>query len=1715
MKRLTSNKAIQPVYQTTDREANPGQRPNFWEFVDSRVQSQEQIAEFCNSHGLELIKKIASGGFGSVYQAQDVVDGRKLVLKVLDFNPHQPNIKTRYWCKNNQIYVEIYVELHQTVQEILASHYLGWEISDLLPFLIEKKIIEPDLEVEVIRHYKLVEYLCGDEFLYELRRRANEYSFFGNLELWLSQKLDSQKLKNLSLFDILNLAPGLINDQSWNWQGNEANWISARDLLFSLFLPITLKDLITQSHKIFGDHGRSLLRELLWEVSPDESSWRFAWIPQDLDALNPWFSEQKFHLERLLERYSIKEIQSRWPELFQIQITRCWPAGAAIAYLQGEVKAEVKRLLAIKHETITANALQQPTLGFNPVVMPPQKIGDNLLIVSSFLYDWHTILPGHLVNVREAVGDDAPTYTLAYSSIILFLYEIGQWLLQSPWSLGDLKPGNFKMNLAGEWQLIDYGGHCLNALDKENPENLLGSNDYASYALFHLLNAPADQEWDTKLIAAAKSPNSAWFSLVKVAIRMMTSQTADYLRGGDLNRALVHDFQGYHEAIFQRLYDSMLIRQDSPCHYRKWSLVIKDVAQFFAEERNPGLEASLRRLLFIIGLSITGISAVSLLDEEMQQSMTIRYNNGTVKDTTWEIAQEANKVIITEYCKDAVKLDRQGLHPREALKLLAAFFPKISQALEEQQQQNTLQQKMLQQLHRLGVLDVARYFDPCQTKYFAAHVIESLNSYAEINWLHIEPMKAIVAQNPVKLPNFPTAHLQKLQVQLIKWLQQQQPNRSHLEGLYQLMDSLVEWQTFCFQQYLHLPPHATPEQIKKQMALFLMNRWAMVQQAWNKHQNELLEFALQSHWIEKIAETEMNWLANQMRLCDPESHVRVMLNHEIQNCLVLKNPHIATWQNLLNEYRTQLRNHPFFPTGISEQWQANDLLQQWQSSQIWRSGLSLSERDELAYWEQAALTSAKFPWADAAIAEKLLVLFAKGFQNSIQRILTGLKEADLQSIINVVPKNLAQWQEIVSNAFLMLKQVFQEPEPFIPSELYKDIALQTSPYLFQDTDKLCHLLDRCIAHFQTLQTEIHRHFLMTAMGKENLPLEYVYQKLKKLARYLSQDQELKWFSTKIQNLDSNLAQKKIGRWYAMYHHSRLILKELEPLCHRWSDYANSQGWVLSTVRQTRYSLAAQEVDDRSLWQDEAVPKNLAPLMKDQLRNRVARFLVRTGHTQIDMSYIEGQALSILWELFSQHGLLLSQEYINNYQCTTPIREVVANVYQSLRRQTGQFQNLPPSLADIKRLALVHYQELSVATIREKFARVIPDEVKEPSFSHSMLMEFLDCYWKNYRSDTPDPTAAMRKKILLMQLQREYQDLQTKYAQAKQQCAELSLTVVNLSLLRKEEEISLLLKESQEKWPIQLQIFNDYLLLSQKIIDAEKKQTGWNGFEFLRDTKNSFLQAMYPELKRPDLQKIYLAMLELKPLPELKDIREFLQKCYLFHLQQEHHTKLQEILASGQQDSVLAFDRAKQFLDVYCIPCAEEEICRVVERVPLEEDSKKQFLQSYLEVRHQMPVTKRIQRETRFLDKLHQTHPQELNRILLFELWLAKFQLVCESTIVSYFSEALDHLNQADRDKIHESLVNATNNTDIAALFHWLFEHHIFQPTLLLLDSDSIFENKASEQILNQLALKYQMQKIPTKVQWQISRTIQEKLASGILTRQQVATQILSMLETLV
>ena len=78
------------------------------------------------------------------------------------------------------------------------------------------------------------------------------------------------------------------------------------------------------------------------------------------------------------------------------------------------------------------------------------------------------------------------------------------------------------------------------------------------------------------------------------------------------------------------------------------------------------------------------------------------------------------------------------------------------------------------------------------------------------------------------------------------------------------------------------------------------------------------------------------------------------------------------------------------------------------------------------------------------------------------------------------------------------------------------------------------------------------------------------------------------------------------------------------------------------------------------------------------------------------------------------------------------------------------------------------------------------------------------------------------------------------------------------------------------------------------------------------------------------------------------------------------------------------------------------------------------------------------------------------------------------------------------------------------IFQWLFSNYFLEPSLLLLNSLSLFESKRSEEIQKKLAIKYPMGE-PIEVQYSIVKTIKEQLALKI-SKNQIYHNILTLID---
>ncbi len=1694
----------------------------FWEFVDSRVQSQEEVEKFCEQKGFSLSKRVASGGFGSVYSGQDVLDGTKVAIKVLDFCPHHSEITTQFWMQSSSSHCEVYVETAHTIQDMLAQRPVLLDIKDIIPFIIGYETIELKngqifiedfsstdiiinniVELEYIKYPQLVEYLCKEDFLYQLNRVSEKF-LPGILELWLYQILDNVKLRNISLLDLWNLAPQINCEFSWQQVDTCYEFVSAYSLLFPQNINFSLKEIVDQSRKLFADHGRSLISELLYGL-PYNDCWKFSWIPEDWERLNNIFLERIISFEKFFINHSLKEIRTHWPDFFKLKYKQNLPAGVVLKELQGDLKNEVKRLLAVKHETITANAMQFSDSELNQVLFPPQSIGknnENIIIISKFLWDWTEILPSHFCyspnnTSQSLVEEEEKQSYLAFPAVIFLVYYAARLLLKSNWILGDIKPGNFKMTLTGEWKLIDYGGHFPKDLFEESYENLVGSNDYSCYSLFHLLNMPSDIEVESDLVTSAKSLNSRWFSLVKVAVRMMTGKVADYLRGTDLNRALLHDFQGYQETIFQRLIDSLINKLESVCHYKHFSLVEKDVDKFFLEGKNLGLEIALRRFLFLLGMSLTGYCPYSLLDEEMQRKLIIKYTQESVEYSTWKVLQEEDKIIVVEYSLDACRLDRKGLHPEQAIKLMELLFPGISKLYSEQYDTWQKRQNVLNNLQSIGLVDVASYFNPPQIKVFLMHVQECFKMIAQANWLDINLLR-----NLWNSKDFPEEYILKLNEEITNIIQTRQVQQLNLNFISHTLEKLRSWQEQCFKKYILVyfqTGHNLEMLGNKDFELiivqsYILDRYARVQYAWEIQQQDLLENALADHWIEKKDITEICWLENVYQWIKNISRSHVLVYHEL-NQQNYSQSELSIWEEFLQNYRKKVEKHLFYSSEID--FTGSSIASLYNLVKSLSKYLNKNDRKKLFFFENLLDTYCLFPWANLFIIENMLDFFYKSVHGLFQEWHTYLK-----------PSGYGQWakspkdyQEFIDILQAILQQLPEHQQTFMTAsplefENFSTISLATLPKIIQHLSFVFSYIHR---EYKEMENYVHCHFLMSALSTDQLPLEYLYQKLKKLTKFIHNDFELEYSLSKLQ-WDLDFFDKELGKWHIVYHKTKIILEDLEKLCHRWSEYANAQGWTLTTIRQNRHSITGIEIDQRALF-EEYNSEVHQDFVMDQLKIRLGRFIMRWCQNDWQMGTNEQKAISQLFDIIYQYGLLLKPDHY----ASDPI---LANIYQLLRRHTEQFKDIPSALSDIKKISLARWKNVTAADLRNQFLQLLPEEVQEPNFTRSVLLEFLQ-----YQADLSrvPQQPAIRKKILSMQLQREHQELQKKYAFIQQQYPEQLLSVTNLALVKKDDDVQTLLKEAQEIWSYKIQVFSDYLKIEQRILEIESQQIPWNWREFFKDSKNKFLLAIYPELKNPEISDIFLTIFDLNPLPDPKEIKDFMQKCYHFHLQEDHRNQIREILSNSRSSQTECFDRAKAYLDVNCIPWAEEEVRRILEQVPVQTTVKEQFWQKYFDVRKQMAASRRIKRENRFLDKIHQSSPEEIPNVLLLELWLNKFCTAVEISIVYYFFDEFEQLLPDTQQKIYESLANASQSSDIASFFNWLFHYYLFNPTLQLLDNASIFGGRSSEQILSKLVLKYKLQDIPVRVQAQLVKSIKEKLGLG-WPKPQIVSYIYSMIE---
>lgn len=306
---------------------------NVWEFLDTFVDSREELEAFCKSKDLQLLERIGTGGFGSVYLVQNIFTGEKFALKALDVHANFDDIDIRFYSFGKQRFCEIYVTIKNTIQEFLIHERTNIDVSILSRFLctlLAHEESDTTLPIYQKIHYpELVEYLCKEEKAHELTSLYDDF-LPGVAEDWLLDIIDPQKLSELHMAELMKLAPELCTERYWE-NGKE---FIAEKIIFPIKMNISLGELLRQSNTLFVDHGMSLIKEFYIDDSAKNAYWKFPWFYNDIDKISNVVANQLFCLNSIWERYSLKEIEARFPDFFQLQIKRTVPATTALHFLK-------------------------------------------------------------------------------------------------------------------------------------------------------------------------------------------------------------------------------------------------------------------------------------------------------------------------------------------------------------------------------------------------------------------------------------------------------------------------------------------------------------------------------------------------------------------------------------------------------------------------------------------------------------------------------------------------------------------------------------------------------------------------------------------------------------------------------------------------------------------------------------------------------------------------------------------------------------------------------------------------------------------------------------------------------------------------------------------------------------------------------------------------------------------------------------------------------------------------------------------------------------------------------------------------------------------------------------------------------------------------------------------------------------------------------------
>ena len=1701
---------------------------NFWEFVDPFMSSRGELETFCQSLGLVLKERIGSGGFGSVYLVEDILSGEKFALKLMDFVSHVDNVLARTWKRGDNVFCDVSVNICQTIEDVFQSEFVGCGLEALIPFLVVSEI-EDDVWIERIQYHHLVRTICKEDMLWKVDNLPESF-LPGMGENFLWEVLDEVKWKSLCLKEVGNLAPSLFCEHYYTIEEEFLICHTALDVLCFFSLNISFKDLCKQVRRFLGEYGQGFLRELFVDLKNKHNLyWRFECLPNHLDSCNAIFENQIIDVLDVLRRYSLEEVLQRFPCFFQLSIHRNFPGGAALPFLKGDVLIEVKRLLAVKQEIMVANSLRTSYPGINHIVGGIYCFHDNICFFSPFLYDVVKMFPANCFHTFSSIldGEEEKSVVVAFPIGISFLYSMVHVLLHSIWDFGDIKWSNFKIDLAGEWRMIDFGGHGLRAMDAKYRESIVGSNDYANYALFYLLNVG---EVEPDVLSYACGINGQLFSMIKVIVRMLSGRSVDRLRGTDLNRALLQNFQGYHERIFFDFLDVLLYQKDSDYYFQSFHLSNDDV-EFLFGENNLGVEVAFRRFSFLIGLCLTGYCAVSVLDEEMQSKIVVHLGKKIIGNSSWQVILKEDTIILEEDKSESYLAIKRGISPEVCLTLMDVFFPNLQTWFAQEQENVQIRRQILHNLNILGVHDVSQYFSPLEIRYFATNVRKCLEKVATFVWLDKECMDYICKDQVYILEKW-----EHVSTKLTHVLSESIEDITILNDVISL---LVDLRNRVWNYVLGIENESNNSLISTE--LFFLSRYFMLYTAKKYHWKDVLDFACQVGWLSSTDSQEIKNILQHSKMTSIETRIGTVIHQELSRMFLHKDIcQKQTWEAYYHEAEKNICLHPFYDLIGDTFISVNTVFQTLENVEFnWKHFLKTSEKDQWHHIETLASCSSKFPWAELALLQNALDIFQTAMQRCVDSCNEKCVSIQFPCILDASSwkscnDSMEEMLEQLSHSGFFLEHFDSETAEQVndtsPEQVEGETAAQvndTSPEqvecetaaqvndaspeqvegesfehvenhyeqhsshlgnyivlpnkdssLYVKLSWLYRMMTTLEKQAQYLYQLIGCHYFFATIEEEQNPLEYLFQKMSTFSRIIPKNSSILLLMRLIQAQEEYISKFSFGQKLLQYVSVYNILDKVDNICKKYYGYLNVSESAFVTMRK-KIDLQSLEFQSTPLFNKEDLDIDNV-WKKDYLYMRILRFISKEKNMPISLGVEERKALGLLMSCFYENGLLLSNDFLQENQ-------IAIQIYKDLQFYTRQFQEIPSVLSDLKNIGYANIQKLTPSSLDQRFVNIFPLEVLSPSFRGSVLVEFLN-YQIEISQTKQEMNQGMRRRILLMQVENEVRRLEEKYREVKNLYPSYVKMMDNLMLLSSVSNIETLGKQVIESWNEKIKLFQDYLNIARWILQEEEQENIWSWSKFF-EQKNTFLHCVYPELQKES--DLFLSFFALEPLPNFSEIRSLLQKCRNVNIGEEKQNQLLAILQERKSDT---FKNAKKFVDDFCLTESEEKINQALCNQSHQNFQTKEWTNLYWQARKSLPFSLRTLPETEFIEQIIVAKDsRELSNIVLLELWKCRFQKSINISIVQYAYNELATFSKEQKDKIVEMFQNSLHSAKPSTLFQWLFSNYIFEPSILLLNSFSLFEGKRSEEIRRCLALKYQLEEPPLELQYNLIKTLKEQL----------------------